>query len=69
MRDKINVVINIKNTTDKNLTFYSDQGCRYWQLAANMFLTDGEVQGGIKQKGVFEFSAPDEKMMLIKSKK
>jgi len=26
-----------------------------------MFLTDGEVQGGIKQKGVFEFSAPDEK--------
>lgn len=68
MKDKINVGLNIENTTGKVLTFYPDQGNAVigsMQLSANMFLTDGEfggdVQGGVKQEGVLEFSAPDGK--------
>jgi len=34
-----------------------------------MFLTDGEVQGGIKQKGVFEFSAQMKKNDVDKVKR
>ncbi|QQD82639.1 hypothetical protein JD965_03205 [Bacillus siamensis] len=76
MKDKINVGLNIENTTGKVLTFYPDQGNAVigsMQLSANMFLTDGEVggdvQGGVKQEGVLEFSAPDGKEIDINSVK
>ncbi|WP_445429240.1 hypothetical protein [Bacillus atrophaeus] len=76
MKDKINVGLNIENTTDKALTFYPDQGNAVidsMQLSANMFLTDGEVggdvQGGVKQEGVLEFSAPEGKEIDVDSVK
>ncbi|MFN2745185.1 hypothetical protein ACINLE_08110 [Bacillus sp. z60-18] len=72
MKDKINVGINIENTTDKVLNFYPDQGNAVvgdMQLSANMFLTDGdvggEVQGGVKQDGVLEFTVPEGKELDI----
>ncbi|MGE0912402.1 hypothetical protein ACQGRJ_21850 [Bacillus atrophaeus] len=76
MKDKINVGLNIENTTDKALSFYPDQGNAVidsMQLSANMFLTDGEVggdvQGGVKQEGVLEFSAPEGKEIDVDSVK
>lgn len=80
MKDKINVGLNIENTTDKVLTFYPDQGNAVigsMQLSANMFLTDGEVggevggevQGGVKQEGVLEFTAPEGKEIDVDSVK
>lgn len=43
------------------------------QLSANMFLTDGEVggevQGGVKQEGVLEFTAPEGKEIDVDSVK
>ncbi|GIN35128.1 hypothetical protein NSQ93_04390 [Bacillus sp. FSL W8-0445] len=72
MKDKVNVGLNIENTTDKVLNFYPDQGNAVvgdMQLSANMFLTDGEVggevQGGVKQDGVLEFAVPEGKELDI----
>ncbi|MDA1477524.1 hypothetical protein [Bacillus changyiensis] len=72
MKDKVNVGINLENTTKKVLNFYPDQGKAVvgdMQLEANMFLTDGEVggevQGGVKQDGVLEFAVPEGKEIDI----
>lgn len=66
--DKIQIGINIENTTDKPISFYPDQGSAVigdMQLDANMFLTDGEIsgdiQGGVKKEAVLEFLVPDGK--------
>ncbi|MBL4987260.1 MULTISPECIES: lipoprotein [Bacillus] len=74
MKDKINVGMNIENTTDKVLNFYPDQGkvvAGSMQLDANMFMTDGdiggEVEGGVKQDGVIQFLAPEGKEINIKN--
>ncbi|AYC54164.1 hypothetical protein ABES28_13305 [Bacillus licheniformis] len=76
MKDKINVGINLENTTDKQLHFYPDQGKAIvgdMQLDANMFLTDGavggDVEGGVKQDGVLEFSVPEGKEIDVNSVK
>lgn len=67
-KDKIQVGINVENTTDKKVTFYPDQGSAVignMQLDANLFLTDGDVSGdilgGVKKEAVLEFLAPDGK--------
>jgi hypothetical protein len=72
--DKISVGINLENTTNKQLTFYPDQGHLVvgdMQLEANMFMTSGEiggdVQGGVKQDGVIEFLVPEGKKIDVKS--
>ncbi|MFS0657145.1 hypothetical protein [Bacillus sp. 179-C3.3 HS] len=68
MKDKINVGINIENTTDSALSFYPDQGTAVigsMQIEANLFMTDGsiggDVEGGVKQDGVIQFLAPEGK--------
>lgn len=73
-KDKLEVGINIENTTDGQLMFYPDQGSAVvgdMQLDANMFLTDGsiggDVQGGVKQEGVLEFLAPEGKEIDIEA--
>ncbi|MED4206610.1 hypothetical protein [Neobacillus mesonae] len=75
-KDKIQVGINLENTTKKKLSFYPDQGSAVigdMQIDANLFLTDGKVggdiQGGVKQDGVIEFLAPDNKEIDVKSVK
>lgn len=74
--EKIEVGININNTTSKVLNFYPDQGHLVigdMQLDANMFMTSGEiggeVQGGVKQDAVIEFTAPEGKTIDVKSVK
>lgn len=76
MKDKVNVGINIENTTNKQLHFYPDQGKAVvgnMQLDANMFLTDGQVggdvEGGVKQEGVLEFTVPEGKEIDVNSVK
>ncbi len=73
MKDKINVGINIENTTNSVLNFYPDQGKAVigdMQIEANLFMTDGsiggEVEGGVKQDGVIQFLAPDGKEIDVK---
>ena len=73
-KDKLEVGINIENTTDSQLMFYPDQGSAVigdMQLDANMFLTDGsiggDVQAGVKQEGVLEFLAPDGKEIDVEA--
>jgi hypothetical protein len=75
-KEKIQVGINLQNTTDKKLSFYPDQGSAVvgdMQLDANLFLTDGDVggdiQGGVKQDGVIEFLAPEGKEIDVNSVK
>jgi hypothetical protein len=75
-KDKMQVGINIENTTGKKLSFYPDQGSAVigdMQLDANLFLTDGDVggdiQGGVKQDGVIEFLAPKGKEIDVKNVK
>lgn len=72
--DKLQVGINIENTTDGELMFYPDQGSAVigdMQLDANMFLTDGsiggDVQSGVKQEGVLEFLAPEGKEIDVEA--
>lgn len=72
--DKLQVGINIENTTDGELMFYPDQGSAVigdMQLDANMFLTDGsiggDVQAGVKQEGVLEFLAPEGKEIDVEA--
>lgn len=72
--DKLEVGINLENTTDTVLMFYPDQGSAVigdMQLDANMFLTDGsiggEVQSGVKQEGVLEFLAPEGKEIDVEA--
>ncbi|MGE6675298.1 hypothetical protein ACQKEX_09360 [Bacillus pumilus] len=74
MKDRINVGVNIENTTDKVLNFYPDQGkavAGSMQLNANLFMTDGniggDVEGGVKQDGVIQFLAPKGKEINIKN--
>lgn len=71
---KLEVGINLENTTDGELMFYPDQGSAVigdMQLDANFFLTDGsvggEVQSGVKQEGILEFLAPDGKEIDVES--
>jgi hypothetical protein len=73
-KGKIQVGINLENTTDKKLTFYPDQGSAVvgdMQLDANLFLTDGDlggdIQAGVKQDGIIEFLAPENKEIDVKS--
>lgn len=73
-KDKLEVGINIENTTDAPLMFYPDQGSAVvgdMQLDANMFLTDGsiggDVQAGVKQEGVLEFLAPEGKEIDVEA--
>jgi hypothetical protein len=75
-KGKIQVGINLENTTDKKLTFYPDQGSAVvgdMQLDANLFLTDGKVggdiQAGVKQDGIIEFLVPEGKEIDVKSVK
>ncbi|MFP3513146.1 hypothetical protein SB775_26885 [Peribacillus sp. SIMBA_075] len=70
--DKIQIGINIENTTDKPISFYPDQGSAVigdMQLDANMFLTDGEISGDIqgcfKKEAVLEFLVPDGKKIDV----
>ncbi|OMF61886.1 hypothetical protein BK139_05035 [Paenibacillus sp. FSL R5-0490] len=72
--DKIQVGINVENTTENKLSFYPDQGSAVIgdiQLDANMFLTDGdvsgEIQGGVKKEAVLEFLTPDGKEIDVNS--
>lgn len=72
--DKIEVGVNLKNTTDKKLSFYPDQGKLVvgdMQLDANMFMTSGkiggDVEGGVKQDAVLVFPAPEGKKIDVKS--
>lgn len=73
-KDKLEVGINIENTTDGKLMFYPDQGSAVigdMQVDANLFLTDGsiggDVQGGVKQEGVLEFLAPEGKEIDVEA--
>ncbi|MGN4124193.1 hypothetical protein ACMGD3_04070 [Lysinibacillus sphaericus] len=73
-KSKIQVGVNVHNTTDNKVTFYPDQGSLVvgdMQLDANMFLTDGDVsgdiQGGVKKEAVLEFLAPDGKEIDVAS--
>ena len=73
-KDKIQVGINLENTTSNSISFYPDQGSAVvgnMQLDANMFLTDGDVsgdiQGGVLKEGVVEFLAPDGKEIDVAS--
>lgn len=74
--NKIQVGLNVNNTTDGVLHFYPDQGSAVigdLQLDANMFLTDGDVsgdiQGGVKKEAVLEFLAPKGKTIDVKTVK
>lgn len=74
--NKIQVGINVENTTDKAISFYPDQGSAVVgniQLDANMFLTDGSVSGdiqsGVKQDAVLEFLVPEGKKIDVNSVK
>jgi hypothetical protein len=71
--DKIEVGVNLNNTTTKKLIFYPDQGQLVvgdMQLDANVFMTSGkvggEVQGGVKQDAVLVFTAPEGKKLDVK---
>ena len=75
-KDKIQVGINVENTSENKVTFYPDQGSAVvgdMQLEANMFLTDGDVSGdiqsGVKKDGVLEFLAPEGKELTVKDVK
>ena len=70
--DRVNVGMNLQNTTNSVLMFYPDQGTAVvgdMQLDANMFMTvgtiGGDVQGGVKQEGVIEFLAPEGKTIDV----
>lgn len=72
--DKIEVGVNLTNTTNKKLTFYPDQGHLVvgdMQLDSNMFMESGkiggDVEGGVKQNAVLVFPAPDGKKIDVKS--
>lgn len=72
--DKIEVGVNLANTTNQKLTFYPDQGHLVvgdMQLDSNMFMEQGkiggEVEGGVKQQAVLVFPAPDGKKIDMKS--
>lgn len=67
-KDKLEVGINVENTSANKVTFYPDQGSAVigdMQLDANLFLTDGDVSGdiqsGVKKEAVLEFLAPEGK--------
>ncbi|MBD1379150.1 hypothetical protein [Metabacillus arenae] len=67
-KDKIEVGVNLENTSDGVLHFYPDQGSAVigdMQIDSNMFMTDGdlggEVQPSVKQDGVLQYLAPDGK--------
>ncbi|MGG3235375.1 hypothetical protein ABEP17_18240 [Priestia flexa] len=73
-KDKIQVGINVENTSSKTVSFYPDQGSAVvgdMQLDANLFLTDGQIGGdvnaGVKQDGVIEFLAPDGKSIDVEN--
>lgn len=72
--DRIEVGVNLNNTTSKVLHFYPDQGHLVvgdMQLDANMFMTTGkvggDVEGGVKQDGVIVFLSANNKKIDIKS--
>lgn len=74
LEDKIEVGVNITNTTTKKLIFYPDQGHLVigdMQLDSNMFMESGkiggEVEAGVKENAVLVFPAPDGKKIDVKS--
>ena len=73
-KDKIQVGMNIENTSDKTITFYPDQGNAVignLQVDANLFFTEGDVSGdimsGVQKEGVIEFLAPEGKEIDVET--
>lgn len=69
---KIEVGINIENTSSQVLSFYPDQGQMVigdMQLTSNFIMNngtvDGEIQPGVKQDAVYVYPAPDGKTLDV----
>lgn len=76
LNKKLKVDINLKNTTEKVLKFYPNQGSAIindMQLDANLFLTygkvGGNVHGGVKQDETLQFLVLGDKKINIESVK
>ena len=72
--EKIEVGINVENTSNQVLSFYPDQGQMVigdMQLTSNFMMNDGtvdgEIQPGVKQDAVYVYPAPDGKTLDVKS--
>lgn len=75
-KDKIQVGMNINNTSDKTITFYPDQGNAVigsLQVDANLFFTEGDISGdimaGVQKDGIIEFLAPEGKEIDVEAVK
>lgn len=71
---KIEVGINVENTSNQVLSFYPDQGQMVigdMQLTSNFIMNDGtvdgEIQPGVKQDAVYVYPAPDGKTLDVKA--
>ena len=74
--DKIQVGMNIENTSDKTITFYPNQGnlvIGNMQMDANMFGSEGDISGdimpGVQMEGIITYYAPEGKEIDVEAVK